>query len=139
MCVSQPVLATGLFCCCLCHFPFIFLNLHIYLLFLEYSCLHFPLLLFPAPHTPTSYPQPFPTLDLSMHPLYMFLDNSFPSFSHYLPPSSPLVIVSLFFISISLFIFSSLLVCFVDYVPLIGDIIWYFYFTALLTSFSIML
>ena len=106
----------------------LFFLIYLFVLLFKHSCLHFP-----------SHPQSYPPLALSMDPLYMFFDDPLPPFPHYFPPSSPLVIVSLFFISISLFIFSSLLVCFVDYVPLIGDIIWYFYFTALLTSFSIML
>ena len=57
---------------------------------------------------------------------------------HYSSLPSPLVTVSLFFISMSLVIFC-LLICFVDYVPLIGEIIWYLSFTAWFTSLSIML
>ena len=53
------------------------------------------------------------------------------------PPTSPLVTVSLFFISMSVVIFC-LRVCFVDLVPLIGEIIWYLSFTAWLISLSIM-
>ena len=68
----------------------------------NYSCPHFP----PIPlHCPTHphFPHSIPTLlSLSMGPLYMFLDNPSPSFLHYLPPLSPLVTVSLFFISMSL-------------------------------------
>ena len=67
----------------------------------------------PTPPTPTSYPQSYPPLALSISPLYMFLDDPFPAFSCYLPPCSPLVTVSLFFISMSLVIFYSL-VCFVE-------------------------
>ena len=61
---------------------------------------HFP----PSPPTPTSHPPTFPTLALSMGPLYMFLDDPSLSFSCYLPPSSTLVTFSLFFISVSLVI-----------------------------------
>ena len=46
-------------------------------------------------------------------PFYMFLDYPSSSFPCYLPPHSPLVIVSLFFISVSLIILC-LLVCFAD-------------------------
>ena len=51
---------------------------------------------------------------------------------------SLLVTVSLFFISMSLVPFC-LLVCFVDKVPFIGEIIWYLSLTAWLISLSIML
>ena len=73
----------------------------------------FPLPFSPAPPTPTSYPQSFPPLALSMGPLYMFLDKPSPSFPDDPPAPSLLVTVSLFFISMSLVIFC-LLVCFVD-------------------------
>ena len=65
----------------------------------------FPPPLSPAPPTLTSHPPSFPTLALSMGPLYMFLDDPFPSFPYYPPPPSPLVTVSLFFISTSMVIF----------------------------------
>ena len=61
-------------------------------------------------HLPISNLSP---LVLSMGPLHLFFDDSFPSFPHYIPPTYPLVTVSLFFISMSLVIFF-LLVCFVD-------------------------
>ena len=54
------------------------------------------------------------------------------------PSHSPLVIVRLLLTSMSLVIFS-LLFYFVDYVPIIGEIIWYLSFTAWLISLSIML
>ena len=41
---------------------------------------------FPNPPTPTSHPQSFPALALSMGPLYMFLDDRSPSFPRYPPP-----------------------------------------------------
>ena len=88
-------------------------------------------------------PSILPPSTLSMGPLYMFFDDPFPSFlspslSCYHPPSPPLVIVSLFFISFSLVIFC-LLVCFADQVPLIGEIVWYLSFIAWLFSLSVML
>ena len=98
----------------------------LFLLLFKYSRLHFPATMFP-----TSHPQFFPPFSLSMGPLYMFSDNSS-------PPTSSLVTVSLFFISMSLLVLC-LLVSFVDQVPLIGEIIWYLSFTASLTSLSIML
>ena len=82
------------------------------------------------------YLPPFP-FALSMYPLYMFLDNPSP-FPWVSPPTSPLVTVSLSFISMSLVLFC-LLVCFVDYILLIGEIIWYLSFTTWLISLSIML
>ena len=54
------------------------------------------------------------------------------------PPPYPLVTVSLYFISMSLVIFG-LLVCFLDQVPLKGEIIWSLSLTAWLISLSIML
>ena len=80
-------------------------------LLFKYSCLH-PPLLSPIPPTPTSHPWSYPRLAWSMGPLYMFLDNPCPSFPN-IPFPSPLVTVSLFFISMSLVVFC-LLVCFVD-------------------------
>ena len=65
-------------------------------------------------HFLPSHPQSYPPLALSMDPLYMFFNNPSPSFPCYPPLSSPLVTVSLFFISMSLVIFVCLLVCFVD-------------------------
>ena len=61
-----------------------------------------------------------------------------PSFPFYLPPVSLLVTVSLFFIFKSLVLFCSI-VFFVDWVPLIGEIIQYLSFTVWLISLSIML
>ena len=84
------------------------------------------------------HPQSIHTLALSMGPLYMFLDDPSPSFPHYPSLPSPLVTVSLFFISMSLVIFY-LLVCFVDQVPLIGEIILYLSFTPWLISLSMIL
>ena len=52
----------------------------------------------PTQPTPTSQPQSFPLLALSMGPLYMFPDDPSPSFPHYHPFPTPLVTVSLFFI-----------------------------------------
>ena len=68
----------------------------------------FPPPLSPTPPAPTSHPQAYPPLALSMGPLYMLLDDSSTSFS---PLSlSPLVTVILFFISMSLVIFCLLFV-----------------------------
>ena len=50
----------------------------------------------------------------------------------------PFVTVILFFVSLSLVVFF-LLVCFIDYVPLVGEIMWYLSLTAWLISLSIML
>ena len=64
----------------------------------------------PLSPTPTSHPQSFPPLPFSVGPLYMFLDDPSPTFPCYPYHPSPLVTVSLFFISISLVIFCSLFV-----------------------------
>ena len=76
----------------------------IFLLLFKYSCLHFPLIT-PSHRTLHPTPQSYPSLALSMGPLYMFLDDSSPFCLHYCPSPFPLVTVSLFFISMSLVIF----------------------------------
>ena len=63
-----------------------------------------------SPTHPCLPPLNLPTLALSVCPLYMFLDGLSPVFPHYPSPHSPLVTVSLFFISMSLVIFC-FLVC----------------------------
>ena len=121
---------------CLSFFIFSLLSFHLFLF--KYSCLHFPSTISPNPPTPTSHPQFYPALALSLGPLSKFLGNPSGSFHRYLPPLSPLITVSLFFISKSLVIFC-LLLCFVYQVPLTDDIIWHFYVTSWLISLSIML
>ena len=88
----------------------------------------------PSPQTPQSTSTP---LSVPMSPLCGFLDLPLP-LPHCPPPPSPLVTVSLFFICMSLVLFCSF-ACFGDYIPLIGEIIWYLSFTAWLISLSIML
>ena len=90
-----------------------------------------PPLLSPALSTPTFYIQSSPCLllSLSMCPLFRFLDPS----PCYPPLPSLMVTVS------SLFLCLWFYFCFVDYVPLIGEIIWYLSFTAWLISLSIIL
>ena len=94
----------------------------------------------PRPSTPPQLnPPPSNTSTLSLD----FLHVSFivvpviPS-SHCLPPRPALAIVRLFLTSMSLvtfcFLFSS-----IDYVPVKGEIIWYFSLTTWLISVSIML
>ena len=102
----------------------------------KYSCLYFPpnSCLYPHPSHP-HYPP------LILH-LFGFVHVSFihvPWQPLSLSPSlstCPLVTVSLFLISMSLVIFC-LLVYFVDYVPIISEITWYFCFTTWLISLSI--
>ena len=84
-----------------------------FLLLFKYSYLHFSPSTFSTPPIPTSQPQSYPTMALSRGPFHTFLDDPSPSFPHYLPSLFPLVIVSLFFISMSLVIFW-LLICFLD-------------------------
>ena len=97
----------------------------------------FPSLLSPAPPTPTSHPQSYP-LWLCPWVLYTCSLMTLSLLSPVTPFPSPLVTVSLFFISMSLVIFY-FLVCFVDQLPLIGEIIWYLSLTSWLTSLSITL
>ena len=108
-----------------------------FLLLFKYNCLHF------LPTTPLQ-PQlaPLPTLDptpvwFCPSVLYTCSRKPCPLFPPLSPPTSPLVTVSLFLISMSLVIFC-LLICFVDQVPLISEIIRCVSFTACLISLSIM-
>ena len=109
-----------------------------FLLLFKYSCPIFPPPLSPVPSTFTSTlnPTPFWLCPLVLYTCsLMTLPILSPIISHL---TTPLVTVSLFFISMSLVIFC-LLVCVADYVPLIGEIIWYLSYTAWLNSLSIML
>ena len=82
------------------------------LLFFKYSCLYCLSTTSPTPAIPIFHPSSYLPLILSMCPLYIFL-KTHPLFPPISPPTSPLVTVSLFFISLTLVIFC-LLVCFVD-------------------------
>ena len=110
------------------------------LLMFEYSCLHFPTTTFPFsthPHLPPPIPSPFGFVHGSFIHVHLW---PFPIFPRLFPSSLPfpLVTVSLLLISMSLVIFC-VFVCFVNWVPLIGEIIQYLSFAAWLTSLSIML
>ena len=109
------------------------------LLLFKYTCLHFPASIFPCPAHPHLPPSILPTFGF-VHESFIHVPwrpfPYFPSLSSS-PPSS-LVTINLFFISMSLVIFC-LLVCFVDYVPLTGEIICYLSFTTWLISLIIML
>ena len=131
------------------HFPFpmflilrfIFTLVFIIIIFIVVQvqlCLISPPLHPQCPAYPYLLPSILPPLALSMCLLYMFLDGPSPIFPHYPSPLSPLVTVTLFFISMSLVIFC-LLICFVDWVPLTGEIIRYLSFTTWLFSLSITL
>ena len=104
-------------------------------LLFKYTCFHFPAITFPTPIFPPS-----------ILPRFGFVHGSFvhvpsttlPLPSQLSPPHAPLVTVSLLFISMSLVIFC-LLVCFVDYIPLKDETIWYLSLTVWLISLSIML
>ena len=88
----------------------------------------YPPLLFPALSTPTSHLQSSSQVLCPWGPLYMFLNLTFPLFYPIISLSPiPLVIVSFFFISMTMVLFCSL-VCSVDYVALISEIIWHLSF-----------
>ena len=121
-------------------------NLFFIMLFI-FSVVQLQLSLYPPYYSPLPYRSPTSDshsslspnpLSVSMGPLYMFLDLTLPLLCPVIPLPSPLLTVSLFFISMSLVLFS-LLLCFVDYVPLIGEVISYWSFTAWLISLNIML
>ena len=125
---------------CLCTFAYqyslmslVFLK-KILLLF-SYSCLHF--LPIPPPHPSQPHLPPPPTPSPWFCPCVLYSSSCNP-LSSLSPPHSPLAIVILFLISMSLVIFC-LLFSFVDYVPVKGEIIWYLSLTAWLISLSIML
>ena len=106
-----------------------------FLLLFKYSFLPFP---------PTSPPHPsHPHLPSLIPLLFGFVHVSFivhkpfPLFPLLSPPISLLVTVRLFLISMSLVVFC-LLVCFIDQVPVKGEVIWYLSLTAWLISLSIM-
>ena len=76
---------------------------------IQLSCPHFPPITLPCPtylQPPTFDPPPL--LSLSLDPLYMFLDLTLPLLSPLSPSLTPLVTVSLFFISMSLVLCHSL-------------------------------
>ena len=89
----------------------------------------------PTPANPTSFPNLYPPSWFCPCVLY---SSSSTLLSPPSPPPSPLAIVTLYLISMSLVIFC-LLFSFVDYVPVKGEIIWYLSLTAWLISLSIML
>ena len=80
----------------------------------------------PLPSTPPQpVPPPSPTSTLPLDfVLVSFIVGSYRPLSPLSPPNSPVAIVKMFLISMSLVIFC-LLFSFVDYVPVKGEIIWY--------------
>ena len=90
----------------------------------------------PYPSTlPRPVPPPSPTSTFPLDfVLVSFIVAPIDPSPHYTyPPHSPLAIVTLFLISMSLVIFC-LLFSFVDYVPVKGEIIWYLSLTAWLIT-----
>ena len=77
--------------------------------------------LHPTPASPTSLPHLYPPPCFCPCVLY---SSSYRPLSPLSPPHSPVAIVTVFLISMSLVIFC-LLFSFVDYVPVKGEIIWY--------------
>ena len=120
--------------------PFLFFLFFLFSLF--YCCSSTVVSIFTPPWTPCcTHPcllsLNLPPLALSMCPLYMFLDGSSPIFPHY-PSPAPLWSLSVCFLFQCFWLYFAC-VCFVDQVPLIGEIICYLSFTAWLISLSIML
>ena len=109
-----------------------------YFIFYCYSittvCLFSPSL-HPIPANPTCLPHLYPPPWFCPCVLY---HSSYRPLSPLSTPHSPLAIVKMFLISMSLVVFC-LLFSFVDYVPVKGEIIWYLSFTTWLISLSIML
>ena len=112
----------------------IFLKINLFLF--SYNCLHSLPITPPHPSQSHLPPPPLPSpLILSICVLY---SSSYRPLSPLSPPHSPLGIVTMFSISMSLVIFC-LLFSFVDYFSVKGEIIWYLSLTAWLISLSIML
>ena len=110
---------------------FIFFNFYCYSI--TVVCLFSPSLP-PTPSKPTS----LPCFHLPPWFCPCFLSSSsWKPFSLLSPLPSPLAIVRLFLISMSLVMFC-LLFSYVDYVPVTGEIIWYLSLTSWLISLSIM-
>ena len=114
---------------------FIFIFMFIYC-FSVITVLPFPPLLIPTPSSPTPTVTP-PPLAMPMSLLSIFLCFLLPHLSHIIHLPHPLWSLSVcsFFPRLVLFF---LFVCVVDYVPLIGKIIWYLSFITWLISLSIM-
>ena len=106
-------------------FLFYFLKLF-YCYSITVVCVYPPPLPPPQPNLPSSCFHAL--LVQSMCPLQLFL-KTLPPCPSLSPPSTPLVTVRLFLISMSLFIFC-LLFSFLDQVPVKGEIIWYLYLIA---------
>ena len=101
-----------------------------FLLLFNYSCLHF--LPIPPPHPSWTHLPPPWFCPCVLH------SSSCNPLSSLSPPHSPLDIVILFLISMSLVIFC-LLFSSVNYVPVKGEIIWYLSLTTWFISLGIML
>ena len=117
----------------ICYFHF--LSSFSFLLLFKYSCFHYhqPR---PLPHQPKPPTWNLLLWALSLGPSHMFLYGPSLSFPIILFPL--LQGYCLFFISMSL-VACCLLACFVGYIPLKGEIIWYLSFTTWLISLSIIL
>ena len=111
-----------------------FKNFYFYCYSITIVCIFSPFL-HPTPANPTSLPHLY--LPPWFCPCVLYCSSCKP-LSPLSPPHSPLAIVTLFLISMSLVIFC-MLFSFVDHVPIKGEIIWYLSLTTWLISLSIML
>ena len=126
------------FSCIIIYYYIVFLSFLKKLLYccsITVVCIFSPPLPTPTLAKPTSLPCFHPPPWFCPGVLY---SSSWKPFSPLSSPLFPLAIVRLFLISMPLGIFC-LLFSFVDYVPVKGEIIWYFSLTTWLTSLSIML
>ena len=110
----------------------------------NFNLLFMLLQLFQFPSASPTWPSPSPTSIVNLYTV-VCVDGSFiyvpwlsppPSYKQSPLPPSPLAAVSLFYDSMPLVLFYSL-VYFVHCIPLISEIIWYFSFTGWLISLSI--
>ena len=110
-------------------------------LFFKFIVVQLQLSTFSPHHSPPTPAKPASLLCFHLSPWFcscVLYCSSWKPFSPMFPPHSPLAIVRLFLISVSLVIFC-LLFSFVDYVPVKGEVIWYLSLTTWLISLSIML
>ena len=115
-------------------FIYLFNYIILFKLLFSYNFPTFFAIALPCPVPKSLLPQSIPTpLSMPMTPLFMFLDLPLPLLS----PLPSLVTVSLIFICKSLVLFCSF-VCFVDQLPLIGEIRWYLSCIDCLISLNIM-
>ena len=115
----------------------LFRTIIIVVVVINYSYFYFPPTTLTCHPTPTSHPQSYPSLSVSMG-LSTGSLITLPFLSCIISHPLHSGYCQVYFISMSLFIFWGFF-CSVDQIPLKGEILWYLSFTSWLISLSIML